>query len=115
MKRDLICIICPRGCSLCADIQENQVTITGNACPKGQEYAKQECINPVRTVTATVRVSNRHNTMASVKTTAPVPKGKVMEVMKILRETQVEAPIAIGDSILKNVFGSDIVATKTLL
>ena len=57
MKRDMICIICPRGCSLCADIQGDTVTVTGNACPKGQEYAINECTNPVRTVTAVVRVS----------------------------------------------------------
>lgn len=114
MKRDLICIICPRGCSLYADIQENQVTVTGNACPKGQEYAVNECINPVRTVTATVRVSNRNNTMVSVKTTVPVPKNKMMDVMKALRNTQIEAPVQIGDVILKNICSSDIVVTKTV-
>lgn len=114
MKRDLTCIICPRGCSLCADIQENQVTVIGNACPKGQEYAINECTNPVRTVTATVRVSNRHNTMVSVKTSVPVAKNKMMDVMKVLRETRVEAPISIGNVILKNICGSDIVTTKTV-
>ena len=114
MKRKLICIICPRGCSLCADIQENQVTVYGNACPKGREYAINECTNPIRTVTATVRVFNRYNTMVSVKTCVPVAKDKMMDVMKVLRETQVKAPVHIGDVILKDICGSDIVATKTV-
>ena len=114
MKRDLICIICPRGCSLCADMQNGQVTVTGNACPKGEEYAINECTNPVRTVTATVRVSNRHNTMVSVKTCVPVPKDQMMDVMQVLRNTQVQAPIRIGDVIAKNICGSDIVATKAV-
>ena len=114
MKRDLICIICPRGCSLSADMQDKQVTVTGNACPKGQEYAITECTNPVRTVTATVRVSNRYNTMVSVKTSAPIPKNKMMDVMQALRTTQVEAPIHIGEVILKNICGSDVVVTKTV-
>ena len=114
MKRDLICIICPRGCSLCADIQEKQVTVTGNACPKGREYAVNECTNPVRTVTATVRVSNRHNTMVSVRTSVPVAKDKMMDVMSVLRETQIKAPVHIGDVILKDICGSEIVATKTV-
>ena len=114
MKRNMICIICPRGCSLCADIQEKQVTVTGNACPKGREYAVNECTNPVRSVTATVRVSNRHNTMVSVKTNVPVAKDKMMDVMKVLRETQVKAPVHIGDVIPKDICGSDIVATKTV-
>ena len=115
MKRDMVCIICPRGCSLCAQIQSDGVTVTGNACPKGQEYAVNECTNPVRTVTATVRVSNRHNTMVSVKTASPVAKGKMMEVMAVLRRIQVAAPVHIGDVIAKNVCGGDIVATKEIL
>lgn len=112
MKRDLICIICPRGCSLSAEINEGTVTVTGNACPKGKEYAVNECTNPVRTVTATVRVSNRHNTMVSVKTASPVAKDKMMDVMAELRNTQIQAPKKIGDIILRDVCGSDIVVTK---
>ena len=112
MKRNLICIICPRGCALTADITENGVEVTGNGCPKGQEYAINECTNPVRTVTATVRVSNRYNTMASVKTASPVAKDDMMKVMKVLRSIQVEAPVSIGDMIAKDICGSDIVITK---
>lgn len=114
MKRDLICIICPRGCSLCADIQGDLVTVSGNACPKGQEYATRECTNPVRTVTATVRVSNRYNTMASVKTLTPVAKDKMMDVMAVLRNTRIQAPVKIGDVILSDVCGSDIIVTKAV-
>lgn len=114
MNRNLICIICPRGCSLCANITLDGVTVTGNACPKGQEYAVNECTNPVRTVTATVRVSNRYNTMVSVKTASPVPKGQMMEVMNVLRKTTVNAPVSIGDIIINNICGSDIVVTKAV-
>jgi CxxC motif-containing protein len=114
MKKNLICIICPRGCSLEAEITENGVSVTGNACPKGQEYAVNECTNPVRTVTATVRVSNRYNTMVSVKTATPVSKGRMMEVMEVLRKTSVEAPVNIGDVILQNICGADIVITKAV-
>lgn len=115
MKRDMICIICPRGCSLTADITDSGVKVSGNACPKGEEYAINECTNPVRTVTATVRVSNRYNTMVSVKTVTPVAKDRMMEVMKELRKIQVQAPVKIGDIILTDVCGSDIVITKDVL
>lgn len=114
MKRNLTCIICPRGCALTADITSDGVTVTGNACPKGQEYAINECTNPVRTVTATVRVSNRYNTMASVKTVTPVAKDKMMDVMQVLRHTKIQAPAKIGDVILQNICGSDIVVTKVV-
>lgn len=114
MERKLICIICPRGCALTADVTDTGVIVTGNACPKGAEYAINECTNPVRTVTATVRVANRYNTMVSVKTAAPVPKGKMMDVMAVLRKTQVEAPVAIGDVVIKDICGTSIVITKAV-
>lgn len=114
MKRNLTCIICPRGCALTAEISDRVVTVTGHTCPKGEEYAINECLHPMRTVTATVRVSNRPNTMASVKTAQPVPKERMMEVMALLRQTQAEAPLSIGDVVLTDVFGTDIVITKNI-
>lgn len=112
MQRNLTCIICPRGCALTAQIGGDKVYVTGHTCPKGEEYAVNECTNPVRTVTATVRVSNRPDTMVSVKTAAPVAKGDMLKVMEHLRKTQVTAPVRIGEVILKNVCGADIVITK---
>lgn len=112
MKRNMTCIICPRGCSLTAQITDTGVTVTGHTCPKGEEYAINECTNPVRTVTATVRVVNRENTMVSVKTETPVPKGKMMDVMAELRKISLNAPVAIGDVVLSDVFGSRIIVTK---
>ena len=114
MVRNLTCIICPRGCALTADITDTGVTVTGNACKRGEEYAINECTNPVRTVTATVRVANRYNTMVSVKTAAHVPKGKMMEVMAQLRKTQVNAPVAIGDVVLADICGTSVVITKAV-
>lgn len=114
MKRNFICIICPRGCAMTAEIQGETVTVTGNTCPKGEEYAINECLHPMRTVTATVRVANRADTMVSVKTENPVPKGNMMDVMEQLRSIRVNAPIAIGDEILPDVFGTRILATKNI-
>ena len=69
----------------------------------------------MRTVTATVRVANRENTMVSVKTETPVAKGRMMEVMEKLRSISVNAPLAIGDEVLAEVCGSRIVVTKDVL
>ena len=115
MKRDLTCIICPRGCAMTAEITETGVTVTGHTCPKGEEYAINECTNPVRTVTAIVRVANREHTMVSVKTENPVPKGKMMDVMAMLKKTTVDAPVAIGDVVLADVFGTNVIVTKDIL
>lgn len=115
MKQKLICIICPRGCILEAEVEDHHVRVTGHSCPRGEAYAVNECLNPVRTVTATVRVSNRRDTMVSVKTENPVPKDRMMEVMAKLRRMTVEAPVNIGDVILPDACGSRIIATKAVL
>lgn len=114
MKRELTCIICPRGCSLQVDIQGDQVKVSGNACPKGATYGHDECLHPARTVTSIVRVSNREDTMVSVKTVAPIPKENIFDLMAIIRAASVQAPVAIGDVICKNVYGTDVIATKAI-
>lgn len=115
MKKNITCIICPRGCAMTAEITDTGVVVTGHTCPKGEEYAINECTNPVRTVTATVRVSNRCNTMVSVKTETPVAKDAMLSVMQTLRQITVQAPVHMGDVILENVCGAKIVATKDVL
>lgn len=114
MKREITCIICPRGCSLAVDIQGEQVQVSGNACPKGATYGHDECLHPMRTVTSIVRVSNREDTMVSVKTVAPIPKENIFDLMKIIRSSSIQAPVAIGDVICKDVYGTDVIATKTI-
>ena len=114
MIRNITCIICPRGCAMTAEQAGDQVTVTGFACPRGQEYAVNECLHPVRTVTSTVRVSNRKDCMVSVKTAAPIPKEKIFEVMGLIRAAKVEAPITSGTVILEGVFGTEVIATKNI-
>ncbi len=115
MKRNITCVVCPRGCSMVAEIDGELITVTGNACPRGEAHAIGECTNPVRSLTSIVRVSNREDTMVSVKSAAPVPKDKMFEIMDLIHATSVEAPVAIGDVILSDVYGTSIVATKEIL
>ena len=114
MERTLTCIICPRGCTLNVSGEGENLTVTGNACPKGAQYALDECTHPVRTVTSVVRVANREDVMVSVKTATPVPKECIFRVMAAIRAKSVEAPVAAG-TVLLNVCGADVVATKTIV
>jgi CxxC motif-containing protein len=52
--------------------------------------------------------------MVSVKSAAPVPKGEMFTVMERIHETTVEAPVAIGDVIIDDICGTQIVATKEI-
>lgn len=114
MQRKLTCIICPRGCQLTVDIEDSEITVNGQSCPRGKTYAINECTHPMRTVTSTVRVENKQNTMVSVRTADPIPKDKIFEAMEIIRSTTVSTPVHIGDVIIPNVFGTDIIATKEI-
>ena len=111
MKKQITCIVCPRGCIMTAEGSGENWVVTGNACKRGEKHAIGECTNPIRTVTSIVRVSNREDTMVPVKTAAPIPKGEMFTVMEKIRTIQVEAPVKIGDVILENVFGTQVVAT----
>lgn len=112
MKRNLTCIICPMGCSLEAELEDGKVIgITGNTCPRGAEYAKTECTNPMRTVTSTVRCEN--GSVVPVKTDCMIPKAKMRECMKAINSCVAHLPITAGDVIIKDVFGSNIIATRS--
>lgn len=114
MKRELTCIICPRGCALQVEINGDEVKVAGNACPKGAVYGHDECLHPTRTVTSFVRVSNREDTMVTVKTEEPIPKEHIFDLMRIIRKKTVQAPIAIGDVVCDNVYGTRVIATKAI-
>jgi len=115
MKRDLICIVCPRGCSMQVELEDSKViSVTGNACKRGEKYAIDECLSPTRMVTALVRVTNRKDTMVSVKTAAPIPKGNIFDLMKLINAATVEAPVSIGDVVLSDVYGTDVIITKDI-
>ena len=110
MKKQITCIVCPRGCIMTAEGCGDQWVVTGNACKRGEKHAIGECTNPVRTVTSTVRIRNREDTMVAVKTAAPIPKGEMFTVMEMIRSVTMDAPVKIGDVILTDVFGTQVVA-----
>lgn len=116
--RELICINCPLGCALTVTLENGEVTrVTGNTCPRGEAYARKECTNPTRIVTTTVRVEGGRLPVVSVKTASDIPKGKIADCVRTLKDVKVKAPVHIGDVILENAAGTgvNIIATKDVL
>lgn len=116
-KRELICIGCPLGCMVTVEMDGGEViSVKGHTCKRGEDYARKEVTNPTRIVTSTVRVTGGHLDMVSVKTKNDIPKGKIFDCVKALKDVCVEAPVHIGDVIVKNVAGTgvDMVATKEI-
>ena len=104
---DLICITCPRGCHLKVD-EENDYAVSGNACPRGAVYGKNEILNPVRVVTSTVKTSVKAESRCPVKTNGAIPKGKMFEAMRLLDDIVLDAPINVGDVVIADLFGTGI-------
>ncbi len=115
--RELICINCPLGCGLTVTIKDGEVEkVQGNTCPKGEAYGKKEVTNPTRIVTSTVRVTGGVLPVVSVKTASDIPKEKIMDCARVLKEVEVQAPVSIGDVVLEDVCGTGVpmIATKNV-
>ena len=115
--RNLICIGCPMGCMIEVKLENGEViSVTGNTCKRGEIYAKKEVTDPTRIVTSSVRVSGSKEGAVTVscKTKSDIPKGKIFDVVRDLKDVTVEAPVHIGDVIKENVAGTgvDMIATK---
>lgn len=112
---ELICIVCPKGCHLRVE-EENGYRVTGNSCPRGEEYGRAELTHPTRVVTSTVRAEGGAHPRVPVKTSAPIPKSLIFEAMKALENVCLPAPIVAGQVVVKNVCGTgaDFIATRDL-
>lgn len=111
MKRELICIVCPKGCNLNVEIEgSNVISVSGNTCKRGIDYAINECTNPMRCVTTTIKTKDGEP--VSVRTDRPIPKDKMFDLMKIINNQTVSLPIFVGDVIIKDIFGCNIVSTQ---
>lgn len=114
---EYICIVCPRGCKIKAYMENGKVLrCDGNACPRGEKYVIDEAINPTRGVTTTVKIPNGSIPLLPVKTSRPVPKSLIFDIIKECNKQTVNPPVKIGDTIIKNVMdsGADIIATKSV-
>lgn len=103
-KRDLICIGCPLGCMIQVEMQNGLISnITGNSCKIGEDYVRKEVTNPTRIVTSSIRVLNGTAPMVSVKTSKDIPKDKIKECMEAIKSCTINAPVHVGDKVIKNV------------
>lgn len=129
-KKELTCIGCPMGCGLTVtserDLPEgedtfpaemrDELTVKGNTCPIGDDYARKELTDPRRIVTSTVRVRGGSLPSVSVKTDHDIPKKLIGSCMSELKDVEVDAPVKMGQVLVENVCGtgSNIVATKNI-
>lgn len=115
MTRELTCIVCPKGCPIRAEIENGEVvSVTGHSCPRGKQYAIDECTHPMRTVTSTARTST--GGVIPVKTNGTIPKELIFDVMHEINRAVVTLPAHIGDVVIENILstGVNVIVTANM-
>ncbi len=113
--KEITCIMCPRGCNVRVTTEDEEIKeVKGNACEQGEEFAVEEVKSPSRTVMSVLECEGGKMPTVSVKTSKPVPKEKMKDVMEAISDAEVNCPVKIGDRIVEDVAGTeaDIVATR---
>jgi len=127
---EMICIVCPRGCHLSVG-DAPDFMVSGNFCPRGERYGREELVAPKRTVTATCPLERTPATKVAartpgenlskprrvpVRTTGPVPREKIGELVSLLLHTRVNLPVHAGDVVIENWenSGVSVIATRSL-
>ncbi|MHA1698089.1 MAG: DUF1667 domain-containing protein [Promethearchaeota archaeon] len=111
------CIICPKGCNIKVKRgPDGNLLIEGHSCERGKKYAAEEFIEPKRILTTTVRIRNAKIPLIPVRTSKPVPKARLNDILDLIATVEVDAPKKCGDIIIKNVLnlGADVIATRSL-
>ncbi len=121
MLKEYTCIMCPIGCDIEAliddrDIIPEIISMDGARCEKGEEFVKQELINPMRNIASSVIVSNGDLPLVSVRLSELIPRHQIFDVMKEIKKIELNAPVEIGQVVIKNILGlnSDVIATKNI-
>lgn len=120
VKGEFVCVVCPNGCAIDAEFVKGDspklISAEGARCARGNKWVKQEIEEPMRTIATSVLVRNGDYICASVRTQGPVPLEKISRVMDAVRGLVLDAPVHIGQVLVKNPAGTEtnIIATRNV-
>ena len=113
----MICITCPVGCTLEVSHEgETVISIDGDTCKRGIDYAEAELTDPRRMVTSTVKVRGGVHPLVPVYTAAPIPKPLIFDLLAELRKVELQAPVELDQVALENALdtGIDVLSSRNL-
>lgn len=115
-EKSIICITCPKGCTLEVKHDGKTVVEVAKGCKRGHEYAQNELADPRRMVASTVRIRGALHPLLPVYTSAPFPKGRIHDLLHTLRQLELQSPVSVGEVVLKDALGSgiDIIASRSM-
>ena len=114
MVRELTCIVCPMGCQLKVELDDNKrvASVEGYTCKRGREYAETEFTAPMRTLTTTAQIEG--GGVVPVKTDKPIPKDLLFDCMKEINLAHVPENAKMGYIVIENILntGANVVTTR---
>lgn len=109
------CTTCPSECLLTVKVERDADgalvevrSVTGNSCPRGDKFARQELTCPMRVLTTTVAVSGGDEALLPVRTAEAIPLALHAQAMDLIRGLVVNAPIRMGNVVLKDLLNTNI-------
>jgi len=113
MSKEMICIMCPRGCHLKVS---KDLVVSGNVCPRGKTYAMEEVTHPMRILTTTMKTTYKKYPRISIKSQKAIPKELIFKAMDEINHHTLDKHVHIGDIVIKDIChtGIDMIATKNI-
>jgi NADPH-dependent 2,4-dienoyl-CoA reductase/sulfur reductase-like enzyme/CxxC motif-containing protein len=124
ISKEIVCTVCPQGCKITAGkAPGGEWTFEGHTCKRGLRYAKDEMLNPKRTLTTTmlqklkttVKGETVHiKRLVAVRSSQPIPLDQTMAVMDVIKNTVLHKRVVEGEAVLSDILGTkaDIIATR---
>lgn len=117
MLKEYTCIICPNGCNLTAEVEDEKIlSLEGAKCKRGYEYVNHELNNPKRNIASSILLENGEIPLVSVRLSKPIPKDRIFDCMAVIKRARLMAPVSIGQVAINNILGlgSDVIVTKNV-
>jgi CxxC motif-containing protein len=113
---ELTCIVCPNGCLLKVEGSGDNLSVTGNKCKKGVEFAKEELTCPKRTVCTTMKTVYNELPVVPVRTSQAIPKELIFDMMKTVNCVMIDKKLKRGETVISNILntGADIIVTSDM-
>lgn len=113
---ELVCIVCPRGCTMKIAKTQDGFQVTGNTCKRGTQFAIAEMTCPMRTICSTVPTAIPGVPVAPVRVSGEIPKDRIFDVMKEIKKARLTQRVPQGTVVIPNVLGLnvDVITTADL-
>lgn len=118
-ETELICIMCPLACCVVVTTNDsgNILDVANHQCKEGREYAEAEYRFPARILTTTLLTAGASCPLLPVRSSKPIPKTRLMEVMYSLSKIRIKPPVKMAQVIVSNIAdtGVDMISTEELV